>query len=63
METNKKINTRIDTKQFLILKIGRLSRKINPNYYEDITPEEIEQLRKKTTTQLKEIIKNLEKRS
>lgn len=51
-------NTRINTKQDLILKIGRIVRKRNPNA--EINSNEIEQLRKKSRPQLRQFIKELE---
>ena len=60
MEISTRENTRTDTKQFLILKIGRIANRMNPNFYNEITSKEIESLKKKTRAELKNFIKELE---
>ena len=51
-------NTRTNTKTHLILKIGMLARKLNPNI--EITSKEIEGLRNKSREELRGFIKELE---
>ena len=52
-------NTRTNTKTYLIIKIGMLARKLNPNI--EITSKEIKELRNKSRDELMGFIEELKK--
>ena len=58
---NKKENTRTNTKTHLILKIGMLLYKLNPNFYEEVTSKWMEEMRKKSREELRDFIEELKK--